>query len=143
MQLFFKNKETDRIVNSPIEQLEHSFCSLLNRLSSNSLLSSTYSESAEFQLLCPRPRREPLIYLMKVELRNLNLFHLLLCRKGCSPSICSGIKSCLVNIPTTGALCSIRNNAAPSSLVKNETACKLHNSYFCRLTGVKSDADTV
>ena len=36
---------------------------------------------------------------------SLNLFHLLLTSEGCKFNMCSGIKSCLVNIPTTGGLC--------------------------------------
>lgn len=37
--------------------------------------------------------------------RILNFFHLLFTNKGCKPRTCSGMKSCLVNIPATGDLC--------------------------------------
>ena len=43
--------------------------------------------------------------LVPFNLPSRTFFHLLLKRKGWRPSICSGMKSCLVSMPTTGALC--------------------------------------
>ena len=43
--------------------------------------------------------------LVTFNLPSRTFFHLLLKRKGWRPSTCSGMKSCLVSMPTTGALC--------------------------------------
>lgn len=44
-------------------------------------------------------------YLAMAPLCHRSLFHLLLRRTGCSSRMCSGMKSCLVKMPTTGDLC--------------------------------------
>lgn len=43
-------------------------------------------------------------YLATAPFCHRSLFHLLFRRTGCSPRMCSGMKSCLVKMPTTGDL---------------------------------------